>query len=87
MLSGNAANDRPDIDELHPVPLGIVTHASRKTIGRAGTARISAGPIAPIGVCDPETGMYQAAANQLTEDERRAAGLRRNGRPRRNQTT
>lgn len=81
-LSGRAAAEHPDTDRLKPVVYGIVTHAVRQA-GKPGTARrISAGPGVRIGHIDPGTGAYQAAANAMTEDERREAGLRRNGRRR-----
>jgi hypothetical protein len=81
-LSGRAAEQRPDIDLLAAVPLGIVTHVVRH-VGPGGMKRLSAGPGALIGHVVTETGAYRAAVGQMTDQERREAGLRRNGQPRR----
>lgn len=82
-LSGRAAEARPDIDALAAVHYGIVTHAVRIN-GVGGRAWVTAGPGRPeVGIADPETGVYLATAAGMTEAERRRAGLRRNGRPRR----
>lgn len=85
-LTGRAAEQRPDIDNLTPVRYGIVTHAVRVN-GVGGRAWVTAGPGRPdIGHADPETGAYRAQAAAMTEAERRQAGLRRNGLPRRKAT-
>lgn len=82
-LTGRAAEARPDIDALAAVQYGIVTHAVRIN-GVGGRAWVTAGPGRPdIGHADPETGSYRATATAMTEAERRRAGLRRNGQPRR----
>lgn len=82
-LTGRAAERRPDIDALTAVRYGIVTHAVRVN-GIGGRAWITAGPGRPdLGAADPETGAYRTAVGAMTEAERRQAGLRRNGRPRR----
>lgn len=82
-LSGRAAEAHPDIDALTAVHYGIVTHAVRIN-GVGGRAWVTAGPGRPdIGIADPETGAYRAAAASMTEAERRRAGLRRNGQPQR----
>lgn len=86
-FTGRAAQQRPDIDTLTPVRYGIVTHAVRIN-GTGGRAWVTAGPgREDIGHVDPESGTYQAAAAAMTETERRQAGLRRNGRPRKGATT
>lgn len=86
-LTGRAATERPDIDALAAVRYGIVTHAVR--VSGVGTrAWVSAGPGRPdVGNVDSETGTYRASAADMTEAERRQAGLRRNGRLRRGATT
>jgi hypothetical protein len=82
-LTGQAAEQHPDIDALTPVRYGLVTHAARIN-GAGGRAWVTAGPGRPgFGHVDPATGAYQSAATAMTEGERRAAGLRRNGLPRR----
>lgn len=85
-LTGRAAEQHPDIDALTPVRYGLVTHAVRIN-GVGGRAWVTAGPGRPdIGHADPETGAYQATVAAMTETERRQAGLRRNGLPRRRAT-
>lgn len=85
-LTGRSAEQHPDIDVLTPVRYGLVTHAARIN-GAGGRAWVTAGPGRPgFGHVDPGTGAYQAAATAMTEAERRAAGLRRNGLPRRKAT-
>lgn len=82
-LSGRAAQQRSDIDVLTAVRYGIVTHAARIN-GANGWTRVTAGPGRPeFGHVDSGTGAYQSAATAMTEAERRAAGLRRNGLSRR----
>lgn len=82
-LTGRAAEAHPDIDTLKAVRYGLVTHAARIN-GAGGRAWVTAGPGRPeFGDVDPGTGAYQAVATAMTETERRAAGLRRNGLPRR----
>lgn len=86
-LTGRAAEERPDINALAPIRYGIVTHAVRIN-GVGGRAWVTAGPGRPdVGHADPDTGAYRAAVGAMTETERRAAGLRRNGLPRRKATT
>lgn len=81
-LTGRAAEERPDVNDLKSVRYGIVTHAVRVN-GIGGRAWITAGPGRPdLGHADSETGAYRAAVGEMTEAERRSAGLRRNGRPR-----
>lgn len=83
-LTGRAAEQHPDINDLAAVRYGIVTHAVRVN-GIGGRAWVTAGPGRPdLGDADPETGTYRTVAGGMTEAERRHAGLRRNGRPRRN---
>lgn len=85
-LTGRAAEERPDINALAPIRYGIVTHAVRIN-GIGGRAWVTAGPGRPeVGIADPETGVYVATAAGMTEAERRRAGLRRNGLPRRKAT-
>jgi len=86
-LTGHAAEQHPDINALAAVRYGIVTHAVRIN-GIGGRAWVTAGPGRPdLGHADPETGSYRTAVADMTETERREAGLRRNGRPRRKATT
>lgn len=86
-LTGRAAQQHPDIDALAAVRYGIVTHAVRID-GIGGRAWVTAGPGRPdLGTADPESGAYRTVAGAMTEAERRQAGLRRNGRPRRETTT
>lgn len=82
-LSGRIAAARADVDTLTAVPLGIVSHVVREADKRGGYSRLSAGPHAAFGQVDTETGAYRTAAGAMTEAERRAAGMRRNGKPRR----
>lgn len=85
-LSGRAAEERPDVNALAAVRYGIVTHAIRIN-GVGDRAWVHAGPgRADIGHADPETGTYRSTAAGMTESERREAGLRRNGLPRRKTT-
>ncbi len=72
-LSGRAAAERPDLNNLAPIKYGIVTHAVR-TSGTGGRAWVTAGPGRPD-------------LGGMTEAERRQAGLRRNGQPRRKAAT
>lgn len=82
-ITGRAAEQRPDINDLNPVRYGLVTHAVRVN-GVGGRAWVTAGPGRPdLGDADPETGAYRTAAGAMTETERRQAGLRRNGQLRR----
>jgi len=82
-LSGRAAEEHPEVNALTAVRYGLVTHAARIN-GAGGRAWVTAGPGCPdFGDVDPGTGAYQAVAPGMTEAERRAAGLRRNGSPRR----
>ena len=81
--SRRAAAERPDLDGLKAVPLGIVTHQYRQVGEFGGWRRLSAGPAMSVGHLDSEGGTYRAAAAEMTEAERRAAGIRRNGQPRR----
>lgn len=86
-LTGQAAGQHPEVNALTAVRYGIVTHAVRIN-GVGGRAWVTAGPGRPdIGHADPETGAYRAEVAAMTEAERRAAGLRRNGLPRRKATT
>ncbi|ACU71768.1 hypothetical protein Caci_2859 [Catenulispora acidiphila DSM 44928] len=86
-LSGRSAEEHPDVDALQAVRYGIVTHSVRAN-GVGGLAWVSAGPGRPdLGQVDPESGTYRTAVAEMTETERREAGLRRNGRSRRGATT
>jgi len=81
-LTGRAAEEHPEINDLKSVRYGLVTHAARIN-GAGGRAWVTAGPGRPdFGDVDSGTGAYQAVATGMTEAERRAAGLRRNGSPR-----
>lgn len=81
-LSGRIAAERPDIDQLKPVPLGIVTHKVRQADKGGTWQRLTAGPGGRLGRVDSTTGTYRTAVGMMTEAERREAGLRRNGRRR-----
>jgi hypothetical protein len=86
-VSGRAAAEHPELNDLAPIRYGIVTHAVRTT-GVGGRAWVSAGPGRPdLGDVDPEAGTYRTVVGGMTEDERREAGLRRNGTLRRKATT
>lgn len=86
-LTGRAAEEHPDVDALTPVRYGIVTHSVRAN-GVGGWAWVSAGPGRPeLGDVDSGTGAYRTTAASMTEAERRQAGLRRNGSPRREATS
>lgn len=82
-LSGSAAQQHPDIDDLAPVTIEIATHADTPD-GRHSTGADRADV---LGLVDPESGAYRSAANTVSEHDRRRLGLRRNGRPRRNPAT
>lgn len=83
-LTGQAAQKHPDINALTPVVIGIATHTvspdryGDQTRESAGATRADV-----LGTVDPETGTYRSVANTISEEQRRALGLRRNGRPRR----
>jgi hypothetical protein len=78
-LTGRAAKQRPDVDTLAQVAIGIATHAYASD-GRRSTGAERADV---LGLVDPATGAYRSAANSISETDRRALKLRRNGRPRR----
>ncbi len=82
-LSGQAAEQHPGIDTLTAVRYGIVTHHIRQVGDTVTWERLTAGPGGGLGRVDPETGTYRTATAAMTEAERRKAGLRRNGLPRR----
>lgn len=82
-LTGRAAQQRPDIDKLAPNVQPLVVHYVRR-IGKATQwGRLSANPAPRHGQVNTETGTYTSDTRRMTEDERRTAGLRRNGRLRR----
>lgn len=86
-LTGRSAEEHPEVNALAAIRYGIVTHAVR-AVGKVESARITAGPGQPaLGHADPETGIYRTVAAGMSEAERREAGLRRNGRPRRKNIT
>lgn len=78
-LSGRIAIECPDVDQLKPVPLGVVTHKIRQVGKTSAWQRLTAGPGSRLGRVDPTTGTYRTTVGAMTEAERRAAGLRRNG--------
>lgn len=88
MLSGRAAAQRPEGDALHPTTANLVAHRLVK-VGKGASAWVSrqssTAPWAP-GSVDPVSGVYSAVANRVTEAQRRTAGMRRNGQPRRRVT-
>lgn len=81
-LSGAIAERRPDIDKLHARMTLLVVHAIREADKTGQVYRHSAAGHGSSGRVDRTTGMYRTLANQLTETDRRAVGLRRNGQPR-----
>ena len=82
MLSGRAAAQRPDVDALHVTEIPLVGHRRIRVGESAQTRRLTMGNHGP-GVIDPDAGVYRADVNGMTEAQRRTAGLRRNGLPRR----
>lgn len=84
-LSGKIAALRPDIDMLAPTRVDIAVHQWCADVKGGAKHRESHGPERAdvFGTVEPGTGTYQSTANTLTEAQRRGAGLRRNGRPRR----
>lgn len=85
MLSGQAAGRRPEVDALRPRVANLVAHRPVK-VGKGASVWVSrqssAAAWAP-GSVDPVSGVYSAVANRVTEAQRRTAGMRRNGQPRR----
>lgn len=82
-LSGGAAIRRPGIDELGPSVQQLVAH-ERREVDKSGRYQlVVTTPHASSGRIDRATGAYRALANALSEADRRAFGLRRNGQPRR----
>jgi len=78
-LSGAIAERRPDIDQLAPTMGVLVVHEHRE-VGKTGKLRrYTAAPQLSSGRVDRETGVYRSTANRLTEADRRAFGIRRNG--------
>jgi len=82
-LSGNAAQQHPDVDILVPILIHVAAHANTPD-GRRSTGADRADA---LGLVDSDTGAYHSAANAVGENDRRRLGLRRNGRPRRNPAT
>lgn len=83
-LSGRAAQQRPDVDSLRPITIQVATHSiSPDRYGDQQRESTGAERADVLGAVDPGTGAYRNTANTVTETERRALGLRRNGRPRR----
>lgn len=83
-LTGRAAQQHPDIDTLGPVTIAVATHnVAPNSHGDQQRQSTGAARADVIGVVDPETGTYRSASNTVSETDRRALGLRRNGRPRR----
>lgn len=83
-LTGQAAQQHPDIDTLTAVAISIATHTvSPDRYGDQQRETTGAERADVIGSVDPETGAYRSAANTVSEQDRRSLRLRRNGRPRR----
>lgn len=82
MLSGRAAQQRPEVDALHVAEIPIGGHRRIQVGKTAQTWRLTMGNRGP-GVVDHDSGVYRADVNRMTEAQRRAAGIRRNGQPRR----
>ena len=79
-LSGAIAALRPDVDGPRRILAPVVVHEVVKDgmdVFKHTRAGIGAG-----GTVSHVSGSYTAEANGMTEAQRRAAGLRRNGRPR-----
>lgn len=82
MLTGRAAAQRPDVNELAKQPIIVAVHDVRHVPGGVAVRR-SGAPATTPGLIGRESGEYVADANRLTAEQRRAAGIRRNGQPRR----
>jgi hypothetical protein len=83
-LTGRAAQQHPDVDTLAPVTIAVATHSiTPDSYGDQQRQSTGAGRADVLGLVDPETGAYRSAANTISEADRRALKLRRNGRPRR----
>lgn len=83
-LTGQAAQQHPEIDALSPVVIEVATH-TLETTSYGDQHRDSSGATRAdvLGTVAPDTGTYRSVANTISEEQRRALGLRRNGRPRR----
>lgn len=86
-LTGRTAQQHPDVDKLAPTTQPLVIHYVRQVDKTGRWGRLSTNPVQRLGSVDPETGTYTSDTRRMTESERRAAGLRRNGRPRQPQQT
>lgn len=83
-LTGRAAQQHPDVDTLKPVTIQVATHTvSPDRYGDQRRETTGAERADVLGTVDSGTGSYRSVANTVTETERRALKLRRNGRPRR----
>ncbi len=82
-LSGRIAAERPDVDQLRAAPFPLVLHLRYQTRKHGPWHRRSYGPDAAFGFVDTTSGTYRSTVGLMTEAERRAHGVRRNGRPRR----
>lgn len=83
-LTGRAAQQHPDVDALKPATIQVATHTvSPDRYGDQRRETTGATRADVLGTVDPETGVYRSVANTISEEQRRALGLRRNGRPRR----
>jgi hypothetical protein len=82
-LSGRIAAERPDVDQLTRTPAALVLHLRYQPQENGPWRRREYGPGAAFGFVDQSTGTYRTTVGLMTEAERRAAGTRRNGNPRR----
>jgi hypothetical protein len=83
MLSGAIAALRPDVDQLARLLRPVVVHERREVGSRGEVVKYSQAAPNVAGTVNRTTGAYAAAVNRMSETERRTAGIRRNGRPRR----
>lgn len=83
-LTGRAAQQHPDVDNLKAITIAVATHSvTPDSFGDLHRETAGAERADVLGAVDPETGTYRSVSNAVTENDRRALGLRRNGRPRR----
>lgn len=83
-LTGQAAQQHPDVDTLKPVTIAVASHSvAPDSFGDQQRQSAGAERADVLGIVDPDTGTYRSVSNAVTEKDRRSLGLRRNGRPRR----
>lgn len=82
-LSGAIALQRPDVDRPAPLLAPVVIHDVRVVDKRGTKAKFGRLGIDTDGRIDDATGAFTATANLMSEQQRRTARIRRNGRARR----